>query len=60
MQLPLSSNAYGDVTDFKICGFHKNTKSSISREQNIIFLQIKKFIKGLLYDKEKFCSGGNL
>ena len=26
-------NAYGDITDFEICGFHKNTK--ISREWNI-------------------------
>ena len=37
-----TSNAYDDATDFKICGFHKSTKLQISREPNIIFLQIKK------------------
>ena len=26
MYLPLCSNTYDDVTDFKICGFHKNQK----------------------------------
>ena len=36
-----TSNAYDDVSDFKIFGFHKSTKLQISREQNI-FLQIKK------------------
>ena len=44
MQLKLCSNAYGDVADFEICGFHKNAELSISRERNTIFLQIKKFI----------------
>ena len=42
MELPLCSSAYDDVTDFEICGFHKNTKISISREQNIIFSSKKK------------------
>ena len=30
-------NAYDDVTDFKICRFHKNKRTLISREQSIIF-----------------------
>ena len=30
-----TSNAYDDIKDFKICGFHKSTKIEISREQNI-------------------------
>ena len=36
------SNAYDDVTDFEICRFHKNTKTYISWEQNIIFSSNKK------------------
>ena len=31
----LYSNAYDDVTNFEICGFHKNTKISVSRERNM-------------------------
>ena len=64
MQLSLPSNAYNDVTDFEIYGFPKNTKSSISQEQNIIFSSNKKHSliahQRLLYVKEMFCSGGNL
>ena len=37
-----SANRFDDVTDFEICEFHKNTKISISREQNIIFSSNKK------------------
>ena len=36
--------AYDDVADFEICGFHKNTKIQISKEGNIIFPSNKKFI----------------
>ena len=32
VQLPLCSNVYDDVTDFAICGFHKNTKINIYLE----------------------------
>ena len=32
-----TSNAYDDVTDFKICEFHKSTKVQISRERNIFY-----------------------
>ena len=42
MQLPLCSNAYDDVTDFEIYGFHKNTKIQIYQERNIIFYSNKK------------------
>ena len=38
-------NAYDDVTDFEIFGFHKNTKIQISQEQNIFFIKLKKFTK---------------
>ena len=44
MKLPLCSNANDEVTDFEICGFHKNTKIYISRERNIIFSSNKKII----------------
>ena len=37
-------NAYDDVTDFEIYGFHKNTKTYISRERIIIFSSNKKII----------------
>ena len=63
MQLPLSSNTYDDVTDFRICGFHKNTKIVISRERNIFFFKQKNSLiahQRPLYDKEQFYSGGNL
>ena len=30
MYLPSCSNAYDDITDFEIFGFHKNTKIRIS------------------------------
>ena len=63
MQLPLCSNAYDDITDCEICGFHKNTKIQTSQERNTFFLQIKKFInytsRATLLQKI-VCSGGNL
>ena len=37
MKVSLCSNAYDDIRDFEIFGFHKNTKIYISQEQNIIF-----------------------
>ena len=40
----LCSNVYDDVTDFEICAFHRNTKTQISRERNIIFSSNKKVI----------------
>ena len=33
---------YDDAANFEICGFHKNTKISISQEQNIISSSTKK------------------
>ena len=42
MLLQLRSNAYDDVTDFEIYGFHKNTKISISPGQRNIFSTNKK------------------
>ena len=40
-----TSNAYNDITDFKICGLHKSTKIQIFREQNIIlFFKLKKWL----------------
>ena len=54
MYLPLSSNAYDDVTDLKIYEFHKKHKISISWEQNIIFFSNTKNSSiaddGLLYN----------
>ena len=41
---PLSSNAYGDVTDFEICHFHKTQKSRYFENETLFFHQIKKFI----------------
>ena len=37
-----SSNAYNDVTDFEICGFHKSTKIRYLQNKILFFLQIKK------------------
>ena len=31
-----TTNAYDDMTDFKICQFHKSTKIQISRKRNVI------------------------
>ena len=40
----LCSNVFDDVTDFEICGIHKNTKIYISQKGDIIFSSNKKFI----------------
>ena len=41
MQLRLRNNAYDDVTDFEICGFHRNIKRerNISRTKHFFFKQ---------------------
>ena len=44
MWLPLCSNAYDDVTDFDICGFHKTQKTGYLKNETLFFLQIKKLI----------------
>ena len=61
MQLPLCRNAYHDVTDFEICGFHKKKKSRYLENEKSFFLQIKKIInctsnahQGLPYGKNVF------
>ena len=36
------SNAYDDVTDFEICGFHKKLKSRYLDNKALFFLQIQK------------------
>ena len=51
MYLPLCSNTYDDVTDFKICRFHKNLKNlDILKTKHIHLIQFKKIItnQGLL------------
>ena len=54
----MCSNAYDDVTGFKICGFHKNTKMQISLERNPIASSNKKnhqlHIKGYFMTKISF------
>ena len=42
MKLPLYSDTYDGVTNFDICGFHKNTKIWLFREPKIIFSSNKK------------------
>ena len=37
-----TSNAYNDVTDFKICGFHKAQKSRYLENKILFFIQNKK------------------
>ena len=63
MQVPLCRNAYHDVTDFEICGFHTHTKkkSRYLENEKSFFLQIKKIInctpnahQGLPYGKNVF------
>ena len=40
-----TSNAYNDVTDFKICGFHKSTKNlDILRTKYYFFFKLKKYV----------------
>ena len=40
------------VTDFEICGFHKNTKIQVSQKRmKHYFFQIKKFINHTSRDK---------
>ena len=36
-----TSKIYDDVSDYEICGFHKNTEIYISQEQNIFPLHKK-------------------
>ena len=38
MNLPLRSNAYDDVTDFEICGFHKNRNLDTLRTKHNFFI----------------------
>ena len=47
----------------KSAGFAKRQKSRYLKNETLFFLQIKKSLityQALLYDKEEFCSGGNL
>ena len=47
----------------KSVDFTKTQISQYLKNEALFFLQVKKFINytsGLLYDKEKFCSRGNL
>ena len=44
MYLPLSSNAYDDVTDFETADFTKTEKSRNIENETPFFLQTKKFI----------------
>ena len=51
------SDAYDDVTDFEICGFHKSTKIQISRERNIFSSNKKNHllhIKGYFMARNSF------
>ena len=60
MQLPLCGNVYDDVTDFEICGFHKNTKIYRHLEkETLVFLQMKKLkinytSRATLFQKNSF------
>ena len=42
MYLPLTSNAYDDLTDLKIYEFYKKHKISILENKTIFFSQIQK------------------
>ena len=47
----------------KSAGFTKTQKSRYLENETLFFLQIKNSLithQALLYDKEQFCSGGNL
>ena len=58
------TNTYHDVTDLVNHEIVKNTKTWISREQNMTFLQNKKnslpVPQMAHFEKLSFCSGGNL
>ena len=51
-------NVYDDITDYEICGFHKNTKPRYLENETFVLLQMKKIhllhIKGYFMAKNTF------
>ena len=63
MQLSLCSYVYDVVTDFEICGFHKNIKIFDLENKTLFFLQLKKFnnytSRATLWQKNNFIAEMN-